>query len=92
MKISLPRRSSSKSEIRTHYAVRLLFSVRHMGESVWQPLCKISNVSKISLTTRLSKITCINCRNQLIKGKRRLGIGRQINKLLREGKWRHDSK
>lgn len=88
MKISPREVSSSKSDGRTHYATRLLLSVRHMGESVWQPLCNLSNTAEISLTTRLSKITCLNCRNLLIRHKMRLGLSKEINHLLRRGTWR----
>jgi hypothetical protein len=75
--------------LKTHYALLLTRSVRHMGESVWQPLCGLTGIGKITMTTVLHKITCLNCRNYLTKHRRRLGISKQINKILREGVW-HD--
>lgn len=86
----MPRITSKPKPIRTHYAIRLVHSVRHMGETVWQPLCAISDVSKITMTTVLGKVTCHNCRTKLSKHHRKLGISRQINRLRRAGTWRED--
>ncbi len=76
----------SKGKI--HYAQRIFRSITHLGETTWQPICGISNVSKIRLSTYLEEITCLRCRNMLWQNRQRLGIGRQINRVRREGKWR----
>lgn len=73
--------------LKVHYAFRVFRSVRYLGETTWQPICGISDIAKIRMSTRFVEVTCKNCRNQLIKNKRRLGIGRQINKILRHGDW-----
>lgn len=74
-------------ELKTHYAVRLLRSIRHMGETVWQPLCYMSNTSNIKMSTELHEVTCENCQNKLVKERHRLGISRQVNQILRHGVW-----
>lgn len=77
--------------LRTHYAQRIFRSVAHLGQTIWQPICGISNVSKITMTTVLKNVNCLRCRNVLWQNRGRLGIGRQINKVRREGKWKDDA-
>jgi len=78
----------SNKNPRTHYAQRVFRSVHHLGETIWQPLCGISNVSKIRLSTYLPEVTCRSCRNILVRNRVRFGLSRRINKILREGIWR----
>lgn len=75
------------SSLRTHYAQRVFRSVTHLGETIWQPICGLSNTSKIRMSTVLEDVNCLRCRNMLWQNRGRLGIGRQINRVRREGKW-----
>jgi len=75
------------SSLRVHYCQRVFRSVSHLGQTIWQPICGISNVSKISMTTVLKEVECKRCQNMLIRHRRRLGLSRQVNKIRREGTW-----
>lgn len=74
-------------KLRTHYAVRIFRSVRHLGETMWQPLCLYSNTSGINMTTSLEDITCKACQNQLVRHRIRLGLSRKVNAIIRGGVW-----
>ncbi len=74
--------------LRTHYCQRIFRSVMHLGQTIWQPICGLSNTSKIRMSTILEDVNCLRCRNMLWQNRSRLGIGRQINKVRREGKWK----
>lgn len=74
--------------MKTHYAHRLDRSVFHLGQTIWQPLCGISDISKIKLSSGLDDVSCKSCQNLLVKNKRRFGLSRQLNRILREGTWR----
>ncbi len=75
------------SSLRTHYAQRIFRSVAHLGQTIWQPLCGIANVAKITMTTVLPEVECKRCQNMLIRNRQRLGLSRQVNKIRREGTW-----
>lgn len=87
MKVRLRDKPSPKQH-KVHYALRAFQSIRFFGETIWQPICGISDIKKITMTTVLKRITCLHCRNKLVKNMKRLGLGRQINKVRREGGWR----
>lgn len=70
-----------------HYAVKIYRSVRHLGETVWQPMCLQSDTNSIRMTTELPEVSCLRCRDQLIRHARKLGISKEINRIRREGVW-----
>lgn len=80
-------RAMTSDDLRVHYAFRITRSVEHLGQTVWQPFCGIVDTHRIQMTTELDDVTCLRCRDKLIQQKRKLGFGRQINKILRHGVW-----
>lgn len=82
-----PKIKAKSQANKIHYAMRLVRSVRHFGETVWQPLCGVSDTEKMTMTTALREVTCLHCRNKLVKTSRVLGLTRQINQIRRTGAW-----
>lgn len=79
--------SPASKRTKVHYAVRLIRAVTLLHDATWQVPCG-SDGNRMRLSTDARDVTCLKCRDWLVKNAFRLGLKKKVNRLMRQGLWR----